>query len=235
MLSPLIRTVATGLLLSLVGCIATQGPLSPADRASLGRMKVKSALGDEYAFVHVGTTVFNNKRYTVPLPNWGLDHWVERTTVQALQSYGASGSTPGTQVSSGRMYVGGSKAEQAAVLDEAAREGFDTVVLVNYFSSDNSPQFAGSYYGLYSRETLGKRSTCTFVNFAVRVMRVKGSAEIGTEYVTSCAPIQTVSWKASFNDYSSDEKAQLKQQLEGQIERGVQAALQRLALVTQVK
>jgi hypothetical protein len=194
--------------------------VAPADRQALGRIAVVSALADPGVAREAGLAA--------PVRDWQLDRFVEHEVVQTLAGGGLR--NVAELFAANDAAAGRSKPVGKALLAEAGRQGFDSVVLISQLRDGDANDPSVSYCGLDNREMLSKAERCSFAFFDILVLRVKDEAQIGAASSGLCSALALPAWKATFDSAAPNEKAAQQAQLQSQLAAQAQAALRRLAL-----
>jgi hypothetical protein len=214
-----LTTIAVGAFL-LAGCLATAAKITPAERPTLGRIAVTSLLGPEFHLRLTGITVFQNKSAPQNVAEWRVDALLEATAIEALKKTGFSDarSLPLADLSA--------KDVRAAALLAAQKEGMNTLVTIGYIHTENQPFLNPGSYGIYSRGP----NTCLFSKFFVTVWRVGDKSERKGSPQIDCTRIDGLAWKATFDEYSQEEKQKIQTALTSQLTAQITRALSETGL-----
>lgn len=219
--------------LSLAGCGAMNLKRSVADEdlKKTRRVGVVSALGDTFNGVYVGTTVFTNKTFTAAVPEWSVDKYAVGEAIALLRGNGRfeSAELDRTGLSSDQLRADGGK----RLWEAAEKQGFDKLVLVRPGVSDNFPFFTPGV-GFYERSMFGLVQRCVYAAYVVDVYDVATRKPVAWEWGggAPCAfgGDKQLVFKAKFDDYSAEEKQQIRQRLEAWIATSMKYSLETLTL-----
>jgi hypothetical protein len=191
--------------------------VSDNEAEGIDRMAVVSVLGDTFHGIFVGTTAFGNSEFDAEVSHWGIDALVTDHVLAAMTERGQFPAEPLDlgDVSRASLYAGPDDAylprEAVSRLMELARkQGVDALLIVQRSRSDNSP-FHKPGYGLYKKTTFGLVRQCAYALFDVGVYRTGDGARIAFRYAVPCETGRdTTPVKASFEQYSAEEQADLE-------------------------
>ena len=86
------KYLVPGLLTLLASGSAAAGlfthEVSVQDLDGIHRMAVHVRMGDTFHAIFIGTTVFNNKAFDVPVPQWAMDQYVSDQVVEIMKLRG---------------------------------------------------------------------------------------------------------------------------------------------------
>jgi hypothetical protein len=68
--------------------------VDPRDLVGLHRIAVLARLGDTFHASWVGVTAFNNKFFDAPVPDWGIDPFVQQVATEDLKAAGTYTAEP---------------------------------------------------------------------------------------------------------------------------------------------
>lgn len=216
---------------ALAACAAIdlKRPLAPGDIARFHRVAVVSLLADNAQFIAVGPTVLNDRRYTAPVPDWGVDAQAEARLLALLR---AQAGIAAAVLDHPRDTVAQLRAEHAQrVWDLARAQGFDTVVSVWPSLSENFPLFRPGY-GYIDRNLLGRDHQCLYAAFTVEVYDVATRRRIAWEWggdaPCDLEAVMDLPVRARFEDYSAAERQQMRAGVLERIATGLDYAIARL-------
>ncbi|HSS28464.1 MAG TPA: hypothetical protein VLL50_10970 [Usitatibacter sp.] len=199
-------------------------------------------LGDEFHGISIGTTVLNNTEFTAPVPEWQIDAEATRYAVEMLRENKGWESAPldvrgvSTKMTAYNAAWLTAKKPEPPIWDAARRQGFDTLVVVRPGVSENWHFFVPSY-GVFERRVLGMGWGCVYAAFIVNVYEVASEKSVawdwgGGEMGEPCAgeSNRDMHVRARFDDYSAEEKADLRKRVEARVLTSLHRALARLKL-----
>ncbi len=224
--------VLVGLL--LLSGIANAGPfdhkVSPQDLDGIQRMAVQVRLGDTFHASFVGTTVFNNKFFDAPVPQWGIDSFIAQYIVEDMK---LRGRFPAQALDVGDLNMQdlykksgailGSREVVATLLEKAKQQGADALMVVEMVRPSQNFQFHQPGFGLFRKSTFGLTMGCIYSVFNTVVFRVDTAKRIAWGGDEPCLSSREKGFeqKDSWDQYTAEEKAAfeaaVKQQLSGKI------------------
>lgn len=135
--------------------------VKPSDMDGIHRMAVHVRLGDTFHANFVGTTVFTNKLFDVPVPQWGIDSY---TTGQIVEAMNVRGRFPAESLDVSHLNVQhlyhkrgailGSREVEAILLEQAKQQGADALMVVEMVEPGANFRFQSAGYGVFRKETL---------------------------------------------------------------------------------
>lgn len=218
----------------LAGCATTslQHPVAGADLARARQLGVFSAFGDTVNGRLVGLTAFGNAGFTAWTPQWGVDRDAAMQAAQLLASGGRfravpvdRSAVPGTPLNDG--------APTAALWETAARQGIDTLVVLQPDVYDEFPFFPAGV-GLYEHAVPMQASGCIYSAFSVHVYDVAARKPLAWEWAGN-APCEfgrkaELPFKKSLDAYAPAEQALLRQRITERVDDGLAYALEKLGM-----
>jgi len=229
------------ILVLLGGCVNTR--ITDQARSDLGRTGVVSLLGNSFHAMHVGTTVFNNSAYDGDASSWNIDEDTAQYVRARLSADGIQAEVmsldPAARASFRREDHGEFHRRDNTVETSyeelcrlAARQGYDTlVVIAGFAANENGPPLEPGY-GLFVRSFLGLSRGYTYAQFVIRVIDVKNESQLGRQiaHPVDAAPAKAIPWKSSLGEYSPAEQAAFRSAIEGHMRREADRMLAQLNL-----
>jgi hypothetical protein len=221
------RTRATAVLLVALTSAAYAGlfttALSTEDASQLKRVAVVSVLGDTLRARQVGLTVFGNKSFDAPIPDWALD-----ADVRALMQVRiiASGRIKGIVEP---LVV--STSDRKTILALARDGGFDAVVAA-LPEEDPNDRFLAPGPGTMYKSVLGLNHLRACDGMVVRIWRVSNGKQIAYSHPDQCTqlPIAAV-WHDKWSDYTDAEKHTTLELVQSFVHQQIMRALSDLRLL----
>lgn len=219
----------------LSGCagLSLQHPVAAADLARAHQFGVVSAFGDTVNGRLVGITAFGNEGFTAPVPQWGIDLDAAVQAARLLATGGRFKAVPLDR----SAYTGAALSGDApapALWDAAARQGIDTLVVLQPDVYDEYPFFPAGV-GIYEHAIPLQGSGCIYTAFSVHVYDVGTRKPLAWEWAgdAPCAfgEKAELPFKKSLDAYSPAEQALLRQRIAQRVNNGLVYALQGLGLV----
>jgi hypothetical protein len=220
--------------IALSGCAALniKRGLADDDLQSTKRIGVVSLLGDTFHRVSIGMTVFNNTKYSSPVPDWKIDSYTSR---QALDLLGSN-----TRFTSSLVDRTSMPKEQLAKEDEkkfweaATQQGFDRLLIIRPSVSDNNAFFQPGF-GIFERSVFGTNRRCVYAAYVVEVYDVASRKPIAWQWGGS-EPCELgrdtdVPLRPNYSDYSAAELATIRKRLEARIDESLRYTLTKLSLI----
>jgi hypothetical protein len=156
-----------------------------SDMDSIHRVAVHVRLGNTFHANFVGTTVFNNKFFDVPVPQWGIDSYI---TDQIVEAMNVRGRFPAEKLDVSRLNMGdlyhkrgailGSRDVEATLLDQAKQQGADALMIVEMVEPGENFRFQGAGYGVFRKETFGLSMGCVYSSFNTVIFSVATSKRV---------------------------------------------------------
>jgi hypothetical protein len=192
------------------------------------RVAVVAAMPDRFEGTYIGTTVFNNERYSVDVPGWNLQQVAESAALDRLKekhklnaAVPAIGNEPLAAASRPQDPLGASRIEP--LLAAAKSQGFDTLIVILPGESPNAPEFkAGTGYGV--RGFAGMVNACAYTSLYVGVYSTTTGRQLGSHAGYACDR-RVPPWKARFDDYTREEKEALLEKGRSVVRAAVPAAV----------
>ena len=214
------------------------GSLSDRDAGSVHKIAVLSLLGNTLYLDTVGLTVFGNNSLHVEVPQWKMDAAVMEHVVQLLQGerrFSAEELTLASDQVGWKEFggfVGPSAAGRRSIVDQAHKQGADTVLLVVRETNPHDGTIPPGF-GLHNRHLLGKDHVDLLASFAVVLIRVDGDKVLAQQHPDPLTP-GPASWpiKASWDQLPSDEQSALENSLKQAVFSRVDGVLASMKLTS---
>lgn len=216
-------------LLPLAGCATIDRTVDTSDRAGISRIGVTSALSESMNHDFVGTLVFENQRNEIPVPQWDMRGFAERTLARYLEEK-VSG------VEAAQIDVGDADRKTFAaapdkVLRMAEEQGFDTAAIIFPSRYSNFP-YVEAGYGIYRRSMLGLSQTCAYQQTVVHIYDVASRKRLAWEWGFNswdgpCGPTG-VQWQMPPALFSEDQMTFLRADIERRFDEGLERAVRKL-------
>ena len=235
--------VALVVALSIAGC-ATTGVERVEQLKPGTRVAALAVLGDTLAIRHVGTTVFQNEKRDVNVPQWQIDRYAETSAARLV---GASGrfkvitaDTTDARKRAGRTTTGffsGPHLEGGpqSIAGFAKQAGADYVLVIAPSPLGGDPfmgtnqSFTG--YGIYQRSSFGMRRSLNFLTMRIVLHDGRTGEEIARTHDHASSPRGDTLWMDSSNLALTDANAAAtKAAIEQLIEATLKKNLARLKL-----
>jgi hypothetical protein len=153
--------------------------VKPEDMNGIQRMAVHVRLGDTFHANFVGTTVFSNKFFDVPVPQWGIDSYI---TGQIVEAMSLRGRFPAQTLDLSRLNMQdlyhrpgailGSREVEAALLEQAKQQGADALMVVEMSRPGENFRFQSPGYGAFRKDTFGVAMGCIYSSFNTVIFSV---------------------------------------------------------------
>jgi hypothetical protein len=219
----------------LTGCAALdlKRPVAELDRVRIQRVAAVSFLGETFHGVSIGTTVFQNKRFSATVPEWKVDAFASERVAKLVQNAKLEASVLDRAGLPGQRPL---EDKEGRIWDSAKRQGFDTLVVLYPAINREAFPFFEPALGFYERTSMLRAETrCVYAAFIVNVYDVATRKSIGWEWGGGgpCAPgsDNDIPYMTAFQDYSLDQRSVLRDRLLTRIDRAIAYALDKLALV----
>jgi hypothetical protein len=229
---PIIKSIIVALFMTLImtGCSSFPGKMSDEKLNSTKNIAVMSMLGDTFHGIHIGTTVFTNIEYDVPVPEWKIDELTEQLIINHISK------NPSNHAQALKHDAGlASRFEQSLnffsgynyeeIINLAKQQNVDTVILIKPSTYENMP-FHKPGYGFFERTTFVIKKSCVYSLFTAQVISTATGKVIGWEWGLPCATGESeLAWKDSFDQYTQEEKNLLRKKTEDSVKNNVINAL----------
>jgi hypothetical protein len=220
-----------GALLSGCAALDLKRPLADDDLSATRRVGVVSALGTTFHGISIGTTVFNNTHFSAQVPEWGVDSLVVTKALAVLQTQRRFEAVALDRSALSDEQL---RADQGKLLWEAAaRQGVDRLVIVSPGVSSNYPHYQPSY-GFFERSMFGSGRRCVYAAYTVQVYDVATHQSLAWEWggpqPCNIGADNPLPFKDKFEDYSAEEKQQLRSRLEARLDESLRYAMDKLAV-----
>lgn len=211
------------------------GAVPEKELAGMERIGVVSAFGDTFHGVLIGTTVFQNKSYTVEVPDWKIDEYVRSEVMKALEAHGQ---VKGVELPLDAAQVNALyEPRKPEVLDDgklialAREQGWTHVLVLHRIHYDNAPFHQGGF-GVFSRGMLGLKMQCAYALYMASVFRVDTGKNVAFRWGEPClGGDTTLVAKPAFDDYTADEKRYIEEKIKLQLAQQLPVLLSKLKLV----
>jgi hypothetical protein len=172
--------------------------LSDADAKQVKRLAVVSALADTVHGRMVGLTVFSNKGFDAPVPDWGLDKAVARQMQSRIIESG--------RISGNVVAIDGPFSDMKQVFALASEQGFDTVLAVLAVNNSNDRLLAPGM-SVARRKLAGLDHINLCGSMILRMYRVADRKQIAVAMPDPCSYSKTNAvWHDNWADYTDAEK-----------------------------
>ena len=216
------KYLVPGLLTLLASSSAAAGLFthgaSVQDLDGIHRMAVHVRMGDTFHAIFIGTTVFNNKAFDAPVPQWAMDHYVSDQVVQIMKLRGrfpaeplavADLDLPALYQKSGAILA--SKEVVGTLLAQARQQGADALLVVEMAPASENAPFYKAGFGLMRRSAFGLTTGCAYAQFTVALFRVDSGKRLAGRWAQPCVnAAEKFTQKASWDQYSAEEQAALE-------------------------
>jgi len=192
--------------------------VSAQDLDGIQRMAVHVRMGDTFHARFIGTTVFNNKGFDAPVPQWAMDRYVADQVAEIMKLRGrfaaeslsvADLDLPSLYQKSGAILA--SKEVVATLLDRGRQQGADALLVVEMAPPSENAPFYPAGFGLMRRSAFGLTTGCAYAQFTVALFRVDSGKQIARQWAAPCANSpEKFPQKASWDQYSAEEQAALE-------------------------
>jgi hypothetical protein len=192
--------------------------LSDADAHQIKRLAVVSTLGDIVHGQVEGLTAFQNKSFTAPAPDWGLDAAVTKLLQEDIVASGRiDGEITPLEVPSPKT---------SAIIAAAREQGFDAVLALQP-QEDPHDRLVGPGPTLLHRKLPGfPAKTIACNGMSVYMYRTVDRREIGHAIAFSCPNnYSTIVWHDSWGEFSEEEKHVALDALKAFVEQQADEAL----------
>jgi hypothetical protein len=198
-------------------------PLSPQDASQLKRVAVVSILGNTLRARQIGLTVFGNKAFDAPVPEWTLDGDVRALMQERIV---ASGRIQGVVEP---LVV--STSDRKAILALAREGGFDAVVAA-LPEEDPNDRFLAPGPGTEYKSALGINHLRACDGMVIRILRVSDGKQIGYSHPDQCTRLPiAAAWHDKWEDYTDSEKHTTVDLVEAFVRQQIMMALSDLRLL----
>lgn len=192
---------------------------------SIRKVAVASQLGNTFVGSLTGTMVFGNKNYKVDASAWQVDRAIVDSAIETIK-WDKNKSAVALQ-SNGKL---------PELLQEARKQGADTLFLVTPAGYSNQPDFPPGY-GFHRRTFLGMDKSCVYSLFVTTAYDVKSENEIGISwsFVKShasipCEATAGVVWKDDFAKYTAEEKELIRKATIASVTANIRTSVKGLGL-----
>jgi len=196
-----------------------------------------SELGNNFHHNIVGTTIFTNKITQTDVKGWQINHQAASHLVERLNKQGFLATEVQTDfftpLDGSSPYTINTIPNK--VIERVKPLGYDSLLLVTPVVSENYPFFYPGY-GLQTRYFFGKPSTCVYTVFLVEVYDLQSDKKVGWEWMNAqrgpCEPKSSndLLIKDNFDEYSDQEKLEIRRRVEKRVIESLDATLDRLEL-----
>lgn len=222
-------------LVPVAGAAFMPGAVPEKELAGMERIGVVSAFGDTFHGILIGTTVFQNKNYTVEVPDWKIDEHVRSHVAKALEERGRVKALDlaldAGQVNALYRDKKPDALDESKLLELAKAQGWSHVLVLHRVRYDNAPFHQGGF-GVFSRSMFGAQVRCAYALYMASVYRVDTGKNLAFRWGEPClGGDQTLVAKPAFDDYTADEKRYIEESIKSQLARQLDTILGKLKLV----
>jgi hypothetical protein len=234
-------------LLGLAAATAQAGffdkKVNPKDLAGVHRVAVLAHLGDTFHVYWVGLTIFNSRRFDVPVPQWGIDPFVVQIVQGDLTSDGHFTGEP-LEVSGldlpalyrKRNAIADSKDVMTALLARAKQQGADALLVVEPYDWRQTRPFNSPGFGITSRKLYpkGHPHGCIYTSFMSSLFRIDTGERlqwIVQPLPCDISPRDEFELKEAWDQYTPDEQVSFETTVKDRIRERLASQLADLALV----
>jgi hypothetical protein len=213
--------------------------IDPKDLAGIKRVAVLSRLGDTFHASWVGITVFNNKFFDVPVPEWGIDPYVEQTVHDDLAALSQFSAEPldVTGLDLPTLYhkhgaVTHSQEVVEVMLGQARKQGADALLIVDLSRWPDTYRFHGFGFGAFRRTLVSKG--CIYTSFLMTLFRVDSGKSVGGVAEPPCEISATDSFqiKDAWDQYTPEEQTAFESSVKQKIRETLATNLTQLGLMS---
>lgn len=215
--------ISFGLVMS--GCTGMVRSVDKGDIQSVRKVVVVSQLGNTFVGSLTATTVFGNSSYKVNVNDWQVDQKLAASAVDAINQ--------GGKITASML---ASNAKLPELLQAAAAQNADTLLLVQLIGYSNQPEFQPGY-GFHRRKLFNIDRSCIYSLFWTTAYDVKSGREKGIAWSfpksesIPCEHTTDPVWKDSFAKYSSEEKELIRKAVIASVTTNVRTSLKGLGLL----
>lgn len=232
-----LQLLACWALVSLLsGCAALGGkrPVSGEDLTQTRRIGVVSLLGDEFHGLRIGTTVFQNARYSVKVPEWQVDAYATDKAIELLRQRSRFEATAldRRDLVIERLRVDGPQ----QLLAIAARQGVDRLLVIRPGTATSQERVLFTPgYGMMERSLLNLMRRCVYAAYRIDVLDVKTGQEIawewGGDFPCEYGETPQLPFLPGLEYYSAEQREGIRLGLLRRIDKSMADALGALALI----
>jgi hypothetical protein len=207
------------------GCTSMIRSIGEADIQSVRKVVVVSQLGNTFTGSLTATTVFGNSSYKVDVSDWQVDQKLVASAVDVINQ--------GVKITASALV---SNASVKELLQAAAAQNADTLLLVQLAGNSNQPEFRPGY-GFHRRKLFNIDRSCIYSLFVTAAYDVKSGNNIGIAWSfpkwesIPCQQNTDLVWKDSFTKYSPEEKELIRKAVIASVTNNVKTSLKGLGLV----
>lgn len=209
----------------MLGCTGMVRSVDKGEIQSVRKVVVVSQLGNTFIGSLTATTVFGNSSYKVDVNDWQVD---QKTAASAADAINAGGKmTAAALVSNAKL---------PQLLQAAAAQNADTLLLVELAGYSNEPHFRPGY-GFHRRQVFNFDKACVYSLFVTKAYNVKSGKEMGIAWSfpgwesIPCESANNLVWKDSFAKYSTEEKELIRKAVIASTTTNVRTSLKGLGLL----
>jgi hypothetical protein len=192
------------------------------------RVGIVSLLGDTFHGFGMGLTRFNNVYYSSQVPDWNIDGTAAGILRAALNDQGGAAELLDIQPKHAQeFFLNGQPddPDMKALRQLGVAQHFDTLILLIGNPDAHAPTSPG--YGLFEQGAFGIHSVFPYADFRLTVLDVATGKRIATEfsYGVEGKRRKDIAWKATFEEYSPEEKALIREGIEEHIHNELERML----------
>lgn len=168
-------TLTFALTLSACSTLNLQRGVARSDIAQAKEVGVISILGDDLGESYVGATVFNNRAFSIPVPDWKIDDFVNQVAFDSLSQsrtfHTTKISRDAGSVESYYKNPGSDWIDIPKLTDIAKEKHIDTLVVIRRTAGQFNPMGG---YGISKKAPLGisMGNPCAYTHFFIEVVQV---------------------------------------------------------------
>jgi hypothetical protein len=206
-------------------------PVSEEELPKIKKIGVVSTLGNTFNVIYIGFTVFNNSSSKAKVNEWNVDKYIVDASLAELQK---NPNFTSVAFQDNGMTIDDLRSDKGKKMWEAAaQQGLDTLVIIYPSVSDNYRIFTPGY-GLFERPFSSQR--CVYAGYVVSVNNVALQKEIAWEWggEMPCEIMNSaddVSMHPRLEDFSTEEKTKLHEELDARLTKTLSYAMKKLRLV----
>ena len=182
-------------------------------------MAVVASLGQNFRALFPGITVFGNRGFDQPVPDWGMDAEASQDVISAIQQHSQLAAETlitaklnwpmlTDSLDRGRLTA----KVTALLLAQARAQGADTLLIV--MPAQNVHSNARPGFGLAGMKLFGQLHECIVASIGIFVLRVSDGHWIGQQIPDPCVMKSTqFQLKNSWGEYSNEEQSTLHRAL----------------------
>jgi len=203
--------------------------------ATLRHVGVVSLFGDTFHGIGIGLTRSDNFRYTARVADWNIDQDCEDFLQTQLKGNGYTPALLDIRPRRADDLYRGTESDQPD-FDElrriAATQSLDTIIVV-WRSHSSSVFDIDPGFGLFEEGVFRIRRVFPYAQFIITVIDAKTGKRIASTLgnATEKKPNKKIPWKGNLEDFSDQERLQIKAAIEDHIHKKLLRALGRMNVV----